>query len=184
MRPLTEEETRVFFEKLAKYIGRNIALLVERTDESYVFRLHKGRVYYVAERLVGVAGSVAKKSLVALGVAMGKFTRSGKFKLHVTSLDVLSQHARFKVWLKPSAELSFLYGHHVVKAGVARLTENTPVHQGVLVLSATSDAALGFGVQARSTGEVRALAPQDVVVFHQADLGEYLRDEAAGFTQH
>jgi len=183
MRPLTEDETRVLFEKLAKYIGRNIAHLVERTDESYVFRLHKGRVYYVPERLVGLAGSVGNKRLVAFGTAMGKFTKSGKFKLHVTALDVLAQHARFKVWLKPSAELSFLYGHHVVKAGVGRLTENTPMHQGVLILSQTTDVPLGFGVMARATADVRSLAPQDLVVFHQADLGEYLREEATGFAQ-
>lgn len=88
---------------------------MERADEPHVFRLHKGRVYYVSERVVGLAGSVSKKELVALGCAMGKFTKSGKFKLHVTALEVLSQHARYKIWLKPSAELSFLYGNHVLK---------------------------------------------------------------------
>jgi hypothetical protein len=37
----------------------------------------------------------------------------------------------------------------------------------------------GFGVTARSTQECRKLEPTDIVCFHQADLGEYLRDEQA-----
>lgn len=32
MRALTEEETRVMFEKMAKYIGENLQLLVGRPD--------------------------------------------------------------------------------------------------------------------------------------------------------
>jgi 60S ribosome subunit biogenesis protein NIP7 len=47
MRPLTEEETKVVFEKLAGYIGRNIAALINRSDEPYCFRIQKDRVYYV-----------------------------------------------------------------------------------------------------------------------------------------
>lgn len=47
MRPLTDEEIRVFFEKLSEYIGRNIKALIDRDDEPYCFRLHKERVYYV-----------------------------------------------------------------------------------------------------------------------------------------
>lgn len=47
MRPLTENETKVLFEKLANYIGKNIEQLINRTDEKCCFRLHKDRVYYV-----------------------------------------------------------------------------------------------------------------------------------------
>ena len=43
MRPLTDEETKIFFEKLNKYIGDNIKLLVERADGTYCFRLHRDR---------------------------------------------------------------------------------------------------------------------------------------------
>jgi 60S ribosome subunit biogenesis protein NIP7 len=32
-------------------------------------------------------------------------------------------------------------------------------------------------VAAKSTAECRKLDPQGVVAFHQADIGEYLRDE-------
>jgi len=37
--------------------------------------------------------------------------------------------------LKPSAEQQFLYGHHVLKSGLGRITENTPKYQGVVILS-------------------------------------------------
>lgn len=35
----------------------------------------------------------------------------------------------------------------------------------------------GFGVTARSTMEMKRLQPTDIIVFHQADIGEYLRSE-------
>ena len=44
MRPLTEEEAKSLFEKLAKYIGENVKLLLERSDGNYVFRYHKDKV--------------------------------------------------------------------------------------------------------------------------------------------
>ena len=52
MRPLTEEETKVFFEKLSKYIGDNIKSLIDRSDGTYCFRLHRERVYYVSEKIM------------------------------------------------------------------------------------------------------------------------------------
>jgi 60S ribosome subunit biogenesis protein NIP7 len=81
-----------------------------------------------------------------------------------------------QVWLKPSAEMQFLYGNHVVKAGLGRITENTPTYTGVVVYS-MSDVPLGFGVAAKSTNECRTLEPSGIVVLHQADVGEYLRAE-------
>ena len=53
MRPLTEEETKTMFDKLSKYIGaENIKLLVDRSDGTYCFRLHRERVYYVSEKIM------------------------------------------------------------------------------------------------------------------------------------
>ena len=41
------------FDKLAKYIGaENIKLLVDRSDGTYCFRLHRERVYYVSEKIM------------------------------------------------------------------------------------------------------------------------------------
>jgi 60S ribosome subunit biogenesis protein NIP7 len=37
--------------------------------------------------------------------------------------------------VKPGAEQSFLYGNHVAKSGLGRITENTDQYQGVVVYS-------------------------------------------------
>ena len=176
MRPLTDEETRVFFEKLAEFIGRGIKHLLDRPDEPHCFRLHKDRVYYASERFMRQATSVARDELVSVGTCFGKFTKSRKFRLKVTCLEHLAQHAKFKVWLKPSAEMSFLYGNHVSKNGIARMTEGIPQYAGVLVLS-MSNLALGFGRAAQTTERCKELDATAVAVLHMSDVGEYLREE-------
>ncbi|PWN26006.1 putative NIP7-required for efficient 60S ribosome subunit biogenesis [Jaminaea rosea] len=197
MRPLTDDETRLVFSKLAHYIGNNVVHLVDSTGEAssssrahenddddasegkgqFVFRLHRDRVYYVDEMAMKLAGAVSREKLCSLGTCLGKFSKSGnKFRLHITALDYLSTYAKHKVWIKPNGELPFLYGGHVVKAHLGRITDDTPEHAGVVVLS-MSGTPLGFGVTARSTVDTRKLDPTSIIVFHQADVGEYLRDE-------
>ncbi len=182
MRPLSEEETRIFFEKLAKYVGRNIKLMLQaktKDGEEYVFRLHKNKVYYLSTSMLKLATNISFDRLLSAGICFGSFTKTGKFQLQVTCLDYLAQFAPYKIWVKPNAELSFLYGSHVVKTGLGRMTEDTPQYQGVVVMS-MNDTPLGFGVVARSTEECRLLHPTDIVCFHQADVGEYLREEGSG----
>jgi 60S ribosome subunit biogenesis protein NIP7 len=94
MRTLTAEETKVFFEKLSKYIGRNVKFLIDRSDEEHCFRLSQTRVYYVATSLLNHARSVPAETLVSMGTCFGKFTKSGKFKLVITCLDYLAQYAK------------------------------------------------------------------------------------------
>jgi 60S ribosome subunit biogenesis protein NIP7 len=129
MRPLSEDETKIFFEKLSNYIGRNIKHLIDRPDEEFCFRLHKERVYYLSQALARRAAHAERDKLVHMGTCFGKFTKSLKFRLHVTCLDYLAQFAKYKVWVKPSSELSYLYGNNVLKAGLGRITENTPMYQ-------------------------------------------------------
>ncbi|KAM8956257.1 60S ribosome subunit biogenesis protein NIP7 homolog isoform 2-T2 [Lycaon pictus] len=147
MRPLTEEETRVMFEKMAKY-----------------------------EKILKLAANISGDKLVSLGTCFGKFTKSHRFRLHITALDYLAPYAKYKVWIKPGAEQSFLYGNHVLKSGLGRITENTCQYQGVVVYS-MADVPLGFGVAAKSTQDCRKVDPMAIVVFHQADIGEYVRHE-------
>jgi 60S ribosome subunit biogenesis protein NIP7 len=62
-----------------------------------VFRLHRSRVYYVRESLMRQAISVPRASLISLGVCLGKFSKTDKFRLHVTGLDLLGRYAKNKV---------------------------------------------------------------------------------------
>uniref|UniRef100_A0A8D2K1V5 60S ribosome subunit biogenesis protein NIP7 homolog n=1 Tax=Theropithecus gelada TaxID=9565 RepID=A0A8D2K1V5_THEGE len=139
MRPLTEEETRVMFEKIAKYIGENLQLLVDQPDGTYCFHLHNDRVYYVSEKIMKLAANVSGDKLVSLGSCFGKVTKTHKFWLHVTALDYLAPY-------------------------------------GVVVYS-MADIPLRFGVAAKSTQDCRKVDPMAIVVFHQADIGEYVRHE-------
>ena len=174
MRPLTEEETKTLFLKLSEYMGRSIERMINRTDERHCFRLLKDRVYYVSESSLKAAAPISKDHLLHFGTCVGKFTKSGKFRLYITALDYLAQYAKYKVWLKPNAEMSFLYGNNVLKSGMARITESTPQYAGVVVYN-MSDIPLGFGVAAQTTDACRELEPTGNVVLHQADIGEYLR---------
>ena len=77
--------------------GKKLVHLIDRPHESYCFRLHKDRVYYVSESTMRLAISVARPNLVSLGTCLGKFSKSGKFKLHITALDYIAQYAKYKV---------------------------------------------------------------------------------------
>lgn len=111
---------------------------------------------------------------------VGKFTKSGKFRLHITALPVLAAHARYKIWVRPNGVMPFLYGGNILKAHVGRYSEDCPEHQGIVVCT-MDDIPIGFGVTARSTSEARRLDPTAIVCFRQADCGEYLRDEDSLF---
>uniref|UniRef100_A0A7S2S5A9 60S ribosome subunit biogenesis protein NIP7 homolog n=1 Tax=Eucampia antarctica TaxID=49252 RepID=A0A7S2S5A9_9STRA len=174
MRPLTEDETKLLFQKLAEYIGKSIEQMINRKDERHCFRLMKDRVYYVSESAMKYSASISRDNILHFGTCLGKFSKSGKFRLHVTALDYLSQYAKYKVWVKPSAEMSFLYGNNILKSGLARITESTPQYAGVVVYN-MSDLPLGFGVSAQNTEACKDLEPMGNVVLHQADIGEYLR---------
>lgn len=176
MRELTEEETKAFFEKLSKYIGRNISYLIERPKEPHVFRLHKERVFYASLDLIRKAENNKRDALVSVGVCFGKFTKGGVFKLHITALDYLAQFAQYKVWVKATSEMSYLYGNHILKGHIQKMTEGTPEHQGVIVVSA-KDIPLGFAVTSKSAAAIANMQSTAIACFHQADIGEYLRDE-------
>lgn len=87
------------------------------------------------ESLANLATSVKRDALLSLGTCLGKFTKTGKFRLHITALSVIAPHARYKVWVKQNGEMPFLYGGNVLKAHVGRWSEDCPEHQGVVVLS-------------------------------------------------
>ncbi|CAH2004572.1 unnamed protein product [Acanthoscelides obtectus] len=176
MKRLSEERTRILFEKLSKYIGSNIKLLIERPDGLYCFREQKDRVYYVSEKILKLSSNIPPEKLISVGTCFGKFTKSNKFRLHITALNYLAPYAQSKIWLKPSTEQQFLYGHHITKSGLGRISENIEKYQGVVIYN-MQDLPLGFGAAAKSTAECKLADPLASVCFHQADIGEYIRSE-------
>jgi 60S ribosome subunit biogenesis protein NIP7 len=176
MRPLTDDETKLVFEKLAKYIGGKLKLMLENDDKTYVFRLHKNRIFYCDETVIKLAQHFEKKKLVSVGTCIGKFTKTGKFRLAITGLDYIAKFAKYKVWVKPSGEQSYLYGNNVLKTNIARITEDTQKSAGIVVFN-VNDLPLGFGAAGKSTIEIKDGDPTNTIVFNQADIGEYLRIE-------
>ena len=84
--------------------------------------------------------------------------------------------------------MSFLYGNHVLKSGLARITEDTAANAGVVVHN-MSDVPVGLGTCVKSTGECRKVNPGTVVTVNQGDVGQYLREEesiagTANFASH
>eukprot|EP00746_Dinoflagellata_sp_MGD_P134361 gnl/MRDRNA2_/MRDRNA2_68194_c0_seq2.p1 gnl/MRDRNA2_/MRDRNA2_68194_c0~~gnl/MRDRNA2_/MRDRNA2_68194_c0_seq2.p1 ORF type:complete len:742 (-),score=130.05 gnl/MRDRNA2_/MRDRNA2_68194_c0_seq2:85-2283(-) len=178
MRPLSDEETKQVYEKLQKYTGPNLRQLVHRSDGSWLFRLHKQRVYYMSEKVLATAEQIPTDSFMSAGVCLGKFIHGNEFRLQVTALDFLLRLTNYRVWLKPSGERHFTYGNHVVKADLWRISEDVPKNIGVIVMN-QNDVPLGFGILAKSMMETRNISAQAIVVYHQADIGQYLRNETA-----
>lgn len=87
-----------------------------------------------------------------------------------------SSLAQYKVWVRSSSEMSFLYGNHILKSGIARMTEDVPQYAGLIVMSAAGT-PLGFGIAAQTTDRLRDADPTMVAILHQGDIGEYLRVE-------
>lgn len=177
MRSLTGDETKQLLEKLSKYIGPNTKHLLDRKDEEWCLRLHKGRVWYMPKKVAQLASCVAKKNLMGIGVLLAKVTHAGHMRIQITALDYIAQYAVFKVWVKPNQEQSFMYGNNITRTGLGRITEDTPQYAGVCVYN-MADVPLGFGVSAQSTLQCRKCEMNTNVLFHEADIGSFLRDEA------
>ena len=75
------------------------------------------RVYYLPVAMLHLATSVARSNLISLGTCFGKFSKTGKFKLGITSLDWLAKYAKYKVRLSP------LLHHAVQRRGTFAKTE-------------------------------------------------------------
>lgn len=61
------------------------------------------------------ATNIPREKLLSLGTCFGKFTKSGKFRLHVTALDYISQYAQVMEY-NPSLLVAF-YALHSSKYG-------------------------------------------------------------------
>ena len=50
-----------------------------------------------SESMMRKATNVARKNLVSLGTCIGKYTKSGKFLLQITALDLLAPYAKVRI---------------------------------------------------------------------------------------
>lgn len=74
---------------------------------SYSFSTSSNFSRSTRERIMTRATNVERKKLLSLGICFGKFTKTGKFRLHITALDYLAPYAKvsldpikkFAVWV-------------------------------------------------------------------------------------
>ena len=51
----------------------------------------------LSEQLMRKATNIARENLISLGMCLGKLTKTGKFKLHITALDVIAPYSKVRV---------------------------------------------------------------------------------------
>ena len=152
------------------------------------------------------AASCARENLISFGVCFGKFTKTKKFRLQITALDYLAPYAQYKLWvssLRVILEWRVFYrwnrrANKVFFMEIMfwnRVWEESQKEQNsikVLLFTVWATCHLvsffvivisnlyifeGFGVAAKSTMDCRKADPMNIVGFHQADVGEYIRSE-------
>ena len=178
MRPLTDEEMKLVFQKLKKFLGQNIQTMMDdkSSEAMIIFRIIGKKVYLLNDQLVKYSSVFAKEKTLHVGSYLGQISKKGKFRLGITALSILTKYTTTKVWLKNSGEQNFLYGNHVLAAHVARISDNATKYSGVITYT-LSNIPLGFGVMAKSQHELKQTNPSSIFVFNQSDNGEYLRVE-------
>ena len=67
--------------------------MIDREDQEHVFRLRKERVYYISTEVLKLAQHFGRDEIASAGVCFGKFTKTKKFRLHVTCLDLIAKYA-------------------------------------------------------------------------------------------
>jgi ribosome biogenesis protein Nip4 len=64
------------------------ALSFRTFNESFVLLI------LISESVLKVGNSVGREELHSMGICMGKFTRTKKFRLHITALEIMAQYAK------------------------------------------------------------------------------------------
>ncbi|KNH08945.1 60S ribosome subunit biogenesis protein NIP7 [Perkinsela sp. CCAP 1560/4] len=176
MRSLKRHESEKLFAKLSKYLGAQTAAVHEVDGEKWVFRVHKKKIFYLRADLEKTIAQINKKNLISVGCCVARITHNNNIRIVVTALHLLAANAPTKFWVKPNQEQAFLYGNNVTRNGLGRISDAALQHQGCVVYS-MGDIPLGFGVTAQSTAQSRRSESNAIALFHEADIGEYIRNE-------
>lgn len=173
MRLLKEEEEAKVLKKLENLLGDQIKDLLENKKLYF----NNKKVLLVTDEQVKAVSQFSRDKIISVGVIIGKFTKNDNFRITISSLSTLQKYGLYKVWIKPSAEMNFLYGNNALKSHILRISENIPRNAGVFVYN-QYDTPLGFGLMAVNNNSYNRARTGDIVVLTQADNGEYIRNEA------
>ncbi|ORD99739.1 NIP7 [Hepatospora eriocheir] len=173
MRALKEDELKKVEMKVKSFVGDNI----EKVFEDKLLKYNNQKVYLASEQLFKQASQFSRDELQSVGTILGRFTKTGNFRIKITGLRVIEKYALNKVWLNKTAEMNFLYGHNAIKAHIYKMSESIPMNAGVIVYNQDS-LLLGFGITAVSPTSFQRARSGDKIILTQADNGEYIRNES------
>merc|ERR1712046_528575 len=128
---LSLDGTKYVYEKIFQFIGKSIHDINKEGQELYFFRERERFIYFVRDSLIRRASSLLKDNLVSYGTCIGKVSHSGRFRLTIGAMDLISLKSDKKVWLERGSDLKFLYGINVLKSGLNKTTKNIPKFVGV-----------------------------------------------------
>lgn len=174
MRDLTKEETEKVHKKLTKFIGANVEELLR---DPYILQLHEQKIFLISRNLKKHTSQIGRKSLVCAGTVLGKFTKTNHFRISIAGLHLLEKFSLYKVWLKSSAEMNFLYGRNVLRSHMHKISDNTPKNSVVFVYN-QNNTPLGFGITSKSSADISSSEGKVLIVINQADTGAFLRNES------
>merc|ERR1712178_138412 len=100
---------KIIYEKLFQFIGNNVYTIDQTEQDTFSIRQKREFVYFVKDNLIRRASCIRKDNLISLGTCIGKFSRSGRFRLTIGVIDLLVQNSKNKVWLGCKSELKFIY---------------------------------------------------------------------------
>lgn len=80
--------------------------------------IHASSFSAYSERILKLATNISRDKLVSVGTCFGKFTKTNKFRLHITALDFLAPYAKVTMgashlcYLYICTPFSLLSSHH------------------------------------------------------------------------
>lgn len=172
MRKLTQEEIKKVNLKLTGIIGSNTQVIFDK----YTPYLHNKNIFLLTENEFKILSNIPQKNIILAGKHIGKFTRSDRFFVKISSLNILEQYASKKVWVKWSAEMNVLYGNNVSKSHVLKTSEDIGKNE-VVFLYNPKDTLLGYGVTTRDGISFEKADHHSSYIIRQCDMGEFLRNE-------
>src|SRR5262249_41087648 len=83
-----------------EYIVFDYIKIVYITQGKYMFYSYLYPIVYcLREDLIKLASSCSREQLLSFGTCLGKMTKSGQFRLHITAMDYLSPYAKVFVFV-------------------------------------------------------------------------------------
>jgi len=176
MRELKTEEARILLSKLVKFKGKKLVNFLKINFFSFlVFKIQKKRIFFSSLSLYSRIFNFSKKRIGSFGICVGRFSHSKKLKFLIPLLNMLLKYkGLFSAFLKTEGEKSFLFGKHVEKKNVSKLSKNVFKNDGIVLFN-KNKIAIGFGEALKSIVFIPKLDLRRILFVNQGDTGLYVR---------